>query len=227
MQITPRDISVVIPVKDGKVFLERAFRSVRAVSHEIEIIFVENGSTDGSLEECQRLADVNTKVIRLSESGVSRARNYGIEAARGKVITTLDADDEMLSGRITFIVSRLWTQTDFVIGTMQLVAAEEPNYPLEIQHALKRGLPLFTGSALIFTKAGFDQIGGYSENLSHAEDMDFILRAKTAGLNSMYSDEQFLIRHFHAGNVSLDRGASISGLFSALRSNIKNEEEKL
>jgi glycosyltransferase involved in cell wall biosynthesis len=214
-------------VKDGKAFLERAFNSIRFISDQIEIIFVENGSSDESLQECKRLADARTRVFQLLESGVSRARNYGIAQARGKVITLLDVDDEMLAARIEFIENKEWDESDFVIGSMQLVDSEKSSYPPEIQIALARGLPLYTGSALIFTKAIFGRLGGYTESLSQAEDMDLILRAKNMGLNRIYSTELFLIRHFHANNVSLDRGAALSGLFSALRMNVKQGAERL
>ena len=215
-----------MPVKDGVAFLERVFRSVRSISNDIEIIFIENGSTDNSLQECERLADANTRVLHLSEPGVSRARNHGIDAARGKLITILDADDEMLANRIRFIEERNWKDSDFIIGSMELDKSEEPNYPNEIQIALARGLPLYTCSALIFTKSGFAQLGGYAENLSHAEDVDLILRAKNLGFTNIYSAEPFLIRHFHSKNVSLDRPASMSGLFSALRGNVKNKKRE-
>jgi glycosyltransferase involved in cell wall biosynthesis len=227
MRFSTRDISVIVPVKDGMVFLERAFRSIRSISNDIEIILVENGSTDSSLQECERLADANTRVFHLSESGVSRARNHGIDAARGKLITILDADDEMLANRIRFIENRKWKDSDFVIGSMQLDDSEQSSYPNEIQIALARGRTLYTPSALIFTKAGFIQLGGYAENLSHAEDMDLILRAKNLGFTNIYSAEHFLIRHFHSNNVSLDRTATASGLFTALRGNVKNLRENL
>jgi glycosyltransferase involved in cell wall biosynthesis len=226
MRFTTRDISVIVPVKDGVAFLERVFKSVRSISNDIEIVFIENGSTDNSLQECERLADANTKVLHLSEPGVSRARNHGIDAARGKLITILDADDEMLANRIRFIEEREWNDSDFVIGAMQLDESEESCYPDEIQIALTRGLPLYTCSALIFTKSGFTRLGGYAKNLSHAEDVDLILRAKNLGFTNIYSAEPFLIRHFHSSNVSLNRPASMSGLFSALRGNVKNIKEK-
>jgi GT2 family glycosyltransferase len=105
---------------------------------------------------------------------------------------------------------------------MQLVDSEESSYPPEIKIAKVSGLPLFAGSALIFTKTGFAQIGGFNENLSHGEDMDLILRAKKNGMNSIYTPTPFLIRHFHENNASLNRSASASGLFSALRSNVKS-----
>ncbi len=225
MRFSTRDISVIVPVKNGMAFLERAFRSIRSISYDIEIILVENGSTDSSLQECERLADANTRVFHLSESGVSRARNHGIDAARGKLITILDADDEMLANRIRFIEERKWKDSDFIIGSMQLDDSEQSSYPSEIQIALARGLPLYTPSALIFTKSGFTQLGGYTENLLHAEDVDLILRAKNLGFTKIYSAEPFLIRHFHSSNLSSDRPASMSGLFSALRGNLQKKKE--
>ena len=90
MRITEAEISVVIPVKNGILFLERAFNSIRSISQQIQIVLVENGSTDGTLSLCNRLADSNTQVIHLETSGVSNARNIGIAAANGSVISLLE-----------------------------------------------------------------------------------------------------------------------------------------
>ena len=226
MRVTEAEISVVIPVKNGFDFLERAFNSIRSISKKVEIVLVENGSSDKTLELCHSLADSNTQVIHLDTSGVSNARNVGIAAANRNVITLLDADDEMLRDRMDYIITREWHENDLVIGTMQYLAVEESKFPPEIKRAISSGLPMYAANALTFTKKGFDNIGGFDTKLSHGEDLDLILKAKHRGLNAIYTERPFLIRHFHNHNATLDRPELISGMFSALRANIKNSERE-
>ena len=63
--------------------------------NDIEILLVNNGSTDNSLDVCQKLVekDSRIKIINIAEKGVSVARNKGLEAASGKYISFVDADD--------------------------------------------------------------------------------------------------------------------------------------
>lgn len=226
MRFTARDLSVVIPVKDGESFVERAFKSVRKISHDIEVVFVESGSSDGSLIECERLADTKTQVIHLEQPGVSRARNHGVFAAQGRIVTTLDADDEMLPNRVSFLERRNWVDTELVIGCMELGEGTESIYPMAIQKTLTKGLPMYADGALIFTKFGFMNLGGYKEDLQLAQNMDLILRAKKLGFTIIYTSELFLIRHFHTKSISYDREASALELFSSIRGNLRHRNWK-
>src|SRR5256885_2165082 len=86
-------VSVVIPIYNGLKYLDRAVASVLAQTYQpIEIILVDDGSTDGSWEW---IASYGSQVrpIRQKNAGVGCARNTGIEHARGDLIAFLDQDD--------------------------------------------------------------------------------------------------------------------------------------
>ena len=92
-------VSVVIPVYNVKPFLERCVQSVlRQTYKDLEIILVDDGSTDGSGELCDQLAlsDQRIRVIHQENQGLSGARNTGIRQATGEYIIFLDSDDEWL-----------------------------------------------------------------------------------------------------------------------------------
>ena len=79
-------ISVIVPVYKRKETLGRCVQSLRSQTYEeLEIILVDDGSTDGSGALCTELSkeDVRIRVIRKENGGVSSARNAGIEAAKG------------------------------------------------------------------------------------------------------------------------------------------------
>ena len=90
-------VSVVITTKNRKDLLLRAINSVRNQTYkEIEIIVVDDASTDGTREICENMDDLVYVYIPLNESkGGNYARNLGIKTANGEYIAFLDADDWM------------------------------------------------------------------------------------------------------------------------------------
>ncbi len=89
-------LSVIIPVYNRENFLERCVKSVMASSLEnIEIILIDDGSIDNSGLLCDKFADEDSRifVIHQQNTGVSVARNRGLEKARGKYFAFVDSDD--------------------------------------------------------------------------------------------------------------------------------------
>ena len=89
-------ISVVVPVYNIEQYIEECFNSIiRQTYQEIELIFVDDGSTDGSGEICEKLAksDQRVRVLHQMNGGPSKARNTGIDHAGGEYILFIDGDD--------------------------------------------------------------------------------------------------------------------------------------
>lgn len=91
-----KTISVIIPVYNVKKYLQKCVDSVVNQTYKnLQIILVDDGSTDGSGELCDLLAekDSRIKVIHKKNGGLSSARNSGLENATGDYVTFLDSDD--------------------------------------------------------------------------------------------------------------------------------------
>lgn len=89
-------VSVIIPVYNAADLLPRAVGSVLMQDFsDMEVILVDDGSTDDSYSVCDELAqsDMRIRVIRKSNGGVSSARNAGLDVAKGEYVMFLDADD--------------------------------------------------------------------------------------------------------------------------------------
>ena len=89
-------VSIVVPVYNAKNYIKRCIESlVCQTYHNLEIILVDDGSSDGSEKICDEYAkeDDRIKVIHKKNSGVSDSRNAGIEAADGDYILFVDSDD--------------------------------------------------------------------------------------------------------------------------------------
>jgi glycosyltransferase involved in cell wall biosynthesis len=101
---SPRTLSVVIPVFNHERWVAAAVASALSQPEVTEVILVEDGSPDRSLEECQRLAgkDQRVRVVQHplgANRGASASRNLGVHEAGGTFVAFLDADDLMLPSR--------------------------------------------------------------------------------------------------------------------------------
>ena len=95
-------ISVIVPVYNKKEYLKRSIDSILAQDiRNMEVILVDDASTDGSYELCNQLYGErpNVRILRQAQNGgAGLARNTGIHAAQGRYMTFVDADDILLPG---------------------------------------------------------------------------------------------------------------------------------
>lgn len=103
-------ISIIIPIYNKKAYINKCLDSILDQIYEnFEVILINDGSTDGSAEICNdyKERDERIKVIHIEKSGVSNARNIGLDVAKGEYIQFVDSDDylhkEMLSEEIKII----------------------------------------------------------------------------------------------------------------------------
>lgn len=95
-----KSISIIVPIYNAGNCLKRCISSLLEVGSNDEIILINDGSTDESLELCENYSAThpNIKVFDQKNSGVSSARNVGIQLANGEWIMFVDADDELIPG---------------------------------------------------------------------------------------------------------------------------------
>lgn len=121
-------VSIIVPIYNAKKYLARCVKSLTDQTYKnIEIILVDDGSTDGSSELCEKYKDEDRRIVVVHQknAGVSAARNRGIEIARGDYITFCDADDYYEKDKIEIQLNNLLKQkTDVSIIGIQ---ADYPN----------------------------------------------------------------------------------------------------
>lgn len=110
-------ISIIIPVYNVQKYLKRCFDSVvNQTFKNFEVIVVDDGSTDSSLEICNKYAksDSRFKIFHKSNGGLSDARNYGLRYAKGKFISFVDSDDWLQNDALEYLYELLVkTNADF------------------------------------------------------------------------------------------------------------------
>lgn len=110
-------ISFITPVYNAERYLTRCIESVLSVmSDEIELILVNDGSTDGSIEICKKYVEKDSRVKFITQKnlGVSAARNAGLKNAKGKYCFFLDADDYLMDKNVVPLINEAERDYDIV-----------------------------------------------------------------------------------------------------------------
>lgn len=120
-------VSIIIPVYNAASFLERTVLSILAQTYtNIEILLVDDGSSDNSMEIARQLSIVDARVRPLSKdhTGVTATRRYGVVQAKGGWVVFVDADDTLPNDAVEFLHSQTeGEQTDLVLGTWKTISA--------------------------------------------------------------------------------------------------------
>lgn len=104
-------LSIIVPVYNAEHFLSRALESLRnQIEKDIEIIVVDDGSTDSSADICDQFAQIDSRfrVLHITNGGVSKARNKGLQFARGEIVTFVDSDDWVVPEYCTEIIHEMY-----------------------------------------------------------------------------------------------------------------------
>lgn len=116
-------VSVIVPVYNSREYLGPCVESVLNQSYaDFELILIDDGSTDGCAEMCDRLAssDHRVRCVHMKNSGVSAARNLGLSLATGEYVTFVDSDDYVSEGFLASAVGLMESdeELDFVQYSM-------------------------------------------------------------------------------------------------------------
>ncbi|BAY84900.1 putative glycosyl transferase [Calothrix parasitica NIES-267] len=181
------NISVIIPVFNGAATIEETINSIlNQTFKDIEIIIINDGSTDATLEIIEKISDTRIKIFSYPNAGLSASRNRGISQAKGEYISFIDADD-------LWTPDKLESQWQALQENPQAaVAYSWTNYIDESSKFLKSGRRikvngdafskllvtnfLENGSNPLIRKTALEKVGGFDESLSAAEDKDMWLR---------------------------------------------------
>ena len=196
-------VSTVIPCHNGERYIGDAIRSVLAQPHDdLEIIVVDDGSTDRSAEAVHAFGDA-VHYVRQPRSGASVARNRGVELATGQIVAFLDADDLWCDGVLPRLLAVLEDDPSvgMVVGHMeQFVSPELPVSARDEFHFSPGPIPARMCGAVIVRRSEFDRVGGFSPLLVSGEFIDWLARAEDLGVRSVTISDLVLRRRLHRLN---------------------------
>jgi glycosyltransferase involved in cell wall biosynthesis len=221
-------VSVIIPVFNGEAFLAQAVDSARRQTYRpLEIIVVDDGSTDGTAEVAAQLGP-DLRYVRQPNGGLSAARNHGLQLARGDLIAMLDVDDLWPEDKLEVQVGRLLAEPrlQVVLGLVRYVrlpGARHPKFPLEDQ---VDGVPCDNVGAMLYRREAFEIVGPFDESLRIGEDRDWFLRAVENDLPLVGVNHITLYYRLHATNMTLGPSAMAHSLTRSFKRRLDRSRQQ-
>ena len=177
--------SIIVPVYNKELFISKTTASIlEQECADFELILVNDGSKDNSLEVMKGINDSRIKIIDKVNGGVSSARNAGINAASGEWITFFDADDIMYHDALSTYDCLIRNHPDFLVF---VAATDQTNKQYESTGEVKQINDYHKYNAISYAKSGFslintdcicinrhvfEKVGVFNENYTHGEDLD-------------------------------------------------------
>ena len=200
MSVAPT--SVVIPCFNGEKYLAEAIASARAqMAGPVEMIVVDDGSTDGSGEIAK---GAGVRYVRQGNAGVAAALNHGLRIASGPCIAFLSADDIWRPQKLALQHTALGPATDrLVFGHMlHFISPELPQKAAAGLVAPPHPMPAFSAGTLLTRLEVFGAVGPFNESFAVGEFLDWFGRARDAGLDIVMLDDVVSMRRVHKSNHS-------------------------
>jgi glycosyltransferase involved in cell wall biosynthesis len=213
-------ISVIIGVYNAEPYLAEALDSVLMQDYRpLELIVVDDGSTDASGEVAQRYEEVH--FIRQANGGNGSARNTGVEAATGEFLAFLDADDRFTEGKLSLQMRALDgdPDLDMVFGHVQEFISPELDTETRasIRAPAATPMPWTAPNLMLIRRASFDRVGLFSTAVRVGVTVDWFARADEAGLRHRILPETVLERRIHTQNNGLRERDSRSQYLHVLK----------
>jgi glycosyltransferase involved in cell wall biosynthesis len=188
-------VSVIVPMHNAAEHVldqVTALANQAAVGLDFEVIWVDNGSDDGTFElvtEATR-GDARMRVISASELRSSYfARNEGVATARGEVLLFCDADDVVDDEWVRSMTTAL-ADWDLVAGALQTASGEPPAVPSD---PVLGFLPAAPTASLAIRRRTFESLGGFESSIPHGGDTALCWNAQVRGLRFGYAPEAVVL----------------------------------
>jgi glycosyltransferase involved in cell wall biosynthesis len=223
VRAAPTSISVIVPVHNGARFVSEALRSVKAQTLPAdEIIVVDDGSSDGSVDIVRREHPDVALVAQPLRRGPAAARNAGARRARCEALGFLDHDDLWPPERNAALLQawRAQPEADVVCGSVRLLLEPGAGDDPRLKRADGAHVPFLIGGLLIRRSCWLAH-GGMHSVRDHAEDLDLHLRLREAGAKLLSVDAVALTYRIHGANQSRAVDRSSGALLSALRAAVE------
>lgn len=219
-------VSVLIPNYNYGRYLSETINSVLSQSHKnLEIIVIDDGSTDNSKEVLEQFKDLIVFQC-IANGGQAQARNRALEISNGEYIALLDADDlwlptkiekqlELMSATVRFSYTGMLQFDDQTGLTTRTIA---PRFEGNCQTAFLEfpTLAIVPGgeSSVLFHRSLVAEIGNFNSELETAAGRDFYRRCSRV-TEFAFTNEIFLRQRMHSGSMSTNRNRSMSDTVKA------------
>jgi glycosyltransferase involved in cell wall biosynthesis len=197
-------VSVVVPVYNNADFISETINTIHEQDYQpIEILMVDDGSTDDSAILIQQFPDI--RYIHQNNKGPGAAKNTGILASQGEYIAFLDADDLWKPNKISQQVAYFdqCPQLGYIITQMTLFMMPGIQKPSWLKpEFLQQALPAYLPSSLMVKRKTLMQVGLFDESLKTSDEVDWFFHAKDLAIPMAILPDVLVERRIHEHNLS-------------------------
>jgi GT2 family glycosyltransferase len=208
-------LSVIIPTHNRAELLPAAIQSVLSQSlADLELIIVDDGSTDATPAAIADFADGRLRVIRQEQAGGPAARNRGWRESRSPYLLLLDSDDTLLPGALAALMAAAEAQPEAGLIGGDFIYVDEAGRHLGESRAWRRSERLdlarwvkdcpFIPSATLIRADWYGRVGGFDPALGASQDWDLWLRLAAADCPMAWLRQPVAQYRQHSGALSAD-----------------------
>ncbi len=224
-------VSVILPVFNGERTIEETIKSVLTQTlKEFELIIIDDGSTDRTLEIIRQFFDPRIQIFSYPNAGQPASRNRGLQKASGDLVAFIDADDlwtpqklmsqyQALQQNPTVAVAYSWTQWIDTDGK-PIEGGSCLNFSGDVYENLLLNDFIASGSNPLIRRQAIDSVGVFDTSLSNAHDWDMWLRLAVSHKFVSIPEQQVLYRKSHNSMSANVWGMERSSL-QVIQKNIK------
>jgi glycosyltransferase involved in cell wall biosynthesis len=217
-------VTVIVAAYNGEKFLSQALESVFRQDYDsFEVVFVDDGSTDGTAEIAQSFP---VRYLHQENQGLPAARNAALRVARGEFVAFADDDDLLPPSKLSVQARFLSEHAEVgcVLGRQEWIVEDGIEPP-----ELKRD-PIFGelgGIQLVsamFRRAVLDELGGFDPTYRYAEDRDLFVRMRERGVEIEVLPDVVLHKRLHGSNMTMNQPES-HPLLRSLKEKLERERK--
>jgi glycosyltransferase involved in cell wall biosynthesis len=218
-------ISVIIPVYNYERYLGEAIESVLSQTYQdLEVIVVDDGSTDRSGEVAKSFAGRGVRYCQEVHAGIGPARNKGVELAQGEFIAFLDADDRWPLEKIERQLRAFENDPalEMVFGqALQLQNGPAWEAGVRDKNLTVDGMvPGMVPGTMLIKRDAFDRVGKFQGGLKVGEFIDWYARAVELKVRSLVLPELLLWRRIHDSNQGVRERQSVTDYARVLKAKL-------
>lgn len=229
-------VSVIVPVYNGARYLKESVETALAQTHEnLQIIIINDGSTDGSGEIAEELRRTDDRVIVVHQEnrGLSAARNTGLDYVEGEFVNFLDADDWLFENKIEVQLAALTEAPDYGLAYSDYVKRHESE---EFQVA--RGIPPLPFPRLLVYRNWFapmvplvrtsliKEVGQFDTSMRASEDWDYWFRC-AQHTEFLYVPGILAAYRLHDSQMTKDRSRMVEGQQKFASKHLRSDPSQL
>ncbi|MBP7654670.1 glycosyltransferase [Candidatus Dependentiae bacterium] len=226
-------VSVIIGTYNAECYIKETILSVlNQTFKDFELIVVDDGSTDKTIQIAEKLLNAPHKLIRQKNMGEAGARNTGLENASGKYIAFLDHDDlyaaEKLEKTVCFLEGNrefgmVYSNYDFIIAPRNInkwrgwssSKSNNGSGDIFLKQFVENKIHIIT---VLLRRECFDKIGFFDQAINYACDSDMWIRI-SAHYKIGYLEDTLAYYRLHDTNVSLDRETCLIHRIDSMKKN--------